>query len=101
MEYKNSELGKCELCELEVDKSIITHHHLIPKQKKGKNDEENKIRVCIPCQKQIHALFSNYELKHYFNTLSKLKDSRKIRDWIKWRKKHPDICDISYSQKRY
>ena len=57
----------CVLCKREV--KVITKHHLIQKQKKGKEI----IKVCVSCSKQIHALFTNAELKQKYNTLEKLK----------------------------
>ena len=83
----------CQLCEREVQNP--TKHHLIPKQK---NTDGRTIDVCVPCSKQIHALFTNKELKHNFDTLDKLKGSEKIQKWIEWvRKKNPQ--DINYHGK--
>lgn len=82
----------CILCKREVEK--LTKHHLVPKQKRGRET----ILVCIPCSKQIHALFSNKELKQKYNTLNKLNSSGKIKKWIKWvRNKNP--LDIRYHGK--
>jgi len=83
---------ECVLCKRKVEG--LVKHHLIPKQKGGKDT----ILVCIPCSKQIHALFSNRELKQIYNTLNKLKSSGKIKKWIKWvNKKNPS--DIRYHGK--
>jgi len=88
---------QCELCGLEVEH--IVKHHLIPRQKGGKNKVDNKIVVCLPCSKQVHALHSNYELKRKFDTLDKLKQDERVQKWIRWRRKHSRIEDIRYSQK--
>ncbi len=89
-------VGICELCKR--GDVILNRHHLVPKQKKGKNKLDNFIDTCIPCSKQIHALFTNKELKREYNSLETLKSSKKIRKWIKWvRKKNP--IDIRYSGK--
>lgn len=83
----------CVLCKRNVEE--LRKHHLIPKQKGG----EETIVVCVPCSKQIHALFSNKELKQKYNTLDKLKSSGKIQKWIKWvNKKNPS--DIRYHGKK-
>ena len=94
----------CELCEREVDQS--TRHHLVPKQKFNKKWKriygklkrkhwEVSIQVCIPCSKQIHAIFTNKELAQNYNTLEKLKSAEQIQKWINWvRKKNPS--DIKY-----
>jgi len=89
-------IGKCELCGREGIK--LTNHHLVPKQKKGRNEQDNYAKVCIPCSKQIHALFTNKELKREYNTIEKLKSSAKIKKWVGWvRKKNPQ--DIKYQGK--
>lgn len=83
----------CQLCERDVPN--ITQHHLIPKQK---NTDGRTIDVCVPCSKQIHALFTNKELKKSYDTLEKLKESDKIIKWTEWvRKKNP--IDINYHGK--
>ena len=64
-----------------------------------KNKVDNKIVVCLPCSKQVHALHSNYELKRKFDTLDKLKQDERVQKWIRWRRKHSRIEDIRYSQK--
>ncbi len=86
-------IGKCELCKRENVK--LTNHHLIPKQKGGKSEFKNYVKICIPCGKQIHGLFTGRELKREFNTIEKLKSSNKVQKWIEWvRKKNPE--DITY-----
>ncbi len=83
----------CELCDRDVE--IRTKHHLIPKQKKT---DGKYAWFCIPCSKQVHALFTNKELKKYYNTVSKLKAHPKVQKWIEWvRKKNPG--DIRYHGK--
>jgi 5-methylcytosine-specific restriction protein A len=85
-------MKKCQLCTRDVHK--ITKHHLIPKQK---NSDGRTIKVCIPCSKQVHALFSNAELKK-LDTLEKLLERPEIQKWISWIRK-TDLEDIKYSSK--
>lgn len=94
----------CQLCEREVE--CITKHHLVPKQKfnkkwrrvykeSSKKHWEATIKVCVPCSKQIHALFTNKELAENYNTLGKLKANNNMQKLINWvRKKNPS--DIKY-----
>jgi len=49
------------LCEL-------TKHHLIPKNKKGKNREENYFYLCTDCHTQLHLLYCNSILRDVLNT---------------------------------
>ncbi len=91
----------CELCGLEVEQ--LHKHHLIPQQKSKGMDCHLKcatIDCCKPCSKQVHALFTNNELKNSFNTLEKLRIEPRVQKWINWRRKHP-VRDIRYSGKRY
>lgn len=91
---------QCELCEVEVEH---THkHHLIPQEKsKGMAPDfrHATIECCLPCGKQVHALFTNGEMKRQFNSLEKLKTDSRIQNWILWRRKHPSVNDIKYSGK--
>ena len=85
---------KCELCGCETG---ITKHHLIPqaqsrhKNKYLKTDEGNFLWICTECHSQIHALFSNYELKTLYNTKEALLDEPRMRKFVEWRRKHPDF----------
>jgi len=92
----------CELCGRDVE---LTEHHLIPKQK-AQNihkingvERQNKGYICVPCHKQVHALFDNRELKQKYNTITKLKAHPEIQKFIEWvRKKNP--CDVKYHGKQ-
>ena len=89
-----TEETKCELCGCETG---ITKHHLIPqaqsrhKNKYLKTDEGNFIWVCTECHSQIHALFSNYELKTLYNTKEALLAEPRMHKFVEWRRKHPDF----------
>jgi 5-methylcytosine-specific restriction protein A len=39
--------------------------------------------------RQIHALFSNKELKLLYNSIDKLKEHEQIKKFIKWIRKKP------------
>lgn len=88
------EQTKCEICGLECD---VTKHHLVPqsqsrhKNKYLKTDEGNFLWVCTECHSQIHALFTNYELKTLYNTKEALLDEPRMRKFVEWRRKHPDF----------
>lgn len=45
--------------------------------------------LCIPCHKQIHALYTNEELATRLDTISALKSDEKIHSFIKWIRKQP------------
>ena len=88
------EQTKCEICGLECD---VTKHHLVPqsqsrhKNKYLKTDEGNFLWVCTECHSQIHALFTNYELKTLYNTKELLLAEPRFRKFVEWRMKHPEF----------
>ena len=91
MDEKND---KCEICGCECN---LTVHHLIPqnqsrhKNKYLKTDEGNFLWVCTECHSQIHALFTNYELKTHYPTKELLLAEPRFAKFVEWRKKHPDF----------
>lgn len=77
----------CELCNREVSK--VTEHHLIPRECGGKYMET--AMLCIPCHKQIHALYTNAELAVRLNSIPRLRDDEKISKYLKFiAKQHGD-----------
>ena len=85
----------CELCGCNTDD--ISDHHLIPrlkcknKYKELKNDKGNILKICRSCHDQIHALFSESELRDLYNTKEKILESAEMQKFINWKKKHPDF----------
>ncbi|WP_160133372.1 hypothetical protein [Halococcus salsus] len=81
-------MDECVICEREVE---TTRHHLIPKNRK----ESPIVPVCGPCHRQIHAVFTNHELKHRFNTVTALKESAEMEKFAAWirktNKKHVEV----------
>jgi 5-methylcytosine-specific restriction enzyme A len=45
--------------------------------------------LCIPCYKQIHAIYSNAELATKLNTIKALQKDEKIFSFLKWIRKQP------------
>jgi len=85
---------KCDLCDRENE---LTFHHLIPKclhRKKWfkvnytKEELSKGINICkFDCHKEIHNLISNKDLGKNYNTLSKLKNHTKLKNYLKWLQK--------------
>ncbi|KPL61469.1 hypothetical protein [Rossellomorea vietnamensis] len=80
-----SAIGTCELCARRNVETTI--HHLTPKEVGGTFLET--ARLCIPCHKQIHSLYTNEELGARLNTIEDLRRDEKIRSFIKWIRKQP------------
>lgn len=87
----------CELCNRNV--SIITRHHLIPKQKGGSNYKT--ICLCITCHKQIHALFTNTELATLYNSMESLKSNERIVKFLKFVEKLPGDYHVNIKKSRH
>lgn len=85
----------CELCERGVE--TVSRHHLDPRDKKGP-----KVNLCMPCQRQIHVLFTNYELSYEFNTIEKLVASSRVQKYLKWlRRTNPKDIRVRESRSVY
>jgi len=85
MAKANKRIGTCELC-LREDVET-TAHHLTPREMGGAY--LGTADLCIPCHKQIHALYTNEELAVRLNTVALLQDDPQIAKYIAWIKKQP------------
>lgn len=78
----------CALCLREVPAELITLHHLTPKQKGGTADD--RVPLCRPCHKQLHATFGNAELAKVYATIEALRAAPQLQAYLKWiRKQKP------------
>ena len=61
-------IGLCELCGRQ--EVVLTEHHLTPKEEGGAFLPT--AFLCIPCHKQVHALYTNHYnfLASYFHITS-------------------------------
>ncbi|HEY7116288.1 MAG TPA: HNH endonuclease signature motif containing protein [Tepidisphaeraceae bacterium] len=80
---------RCSLCERLVPLSLITLHHLKPRQRGGK--AEHRTPLCKPCHKQLHATYSNKELDRELDSLESLRQAPQLQPFLAWiRKQKPD-----------
>lgn len=95
--------NKCETCGLEAD---LTKHHLCPasrcknKYKAIKEDESNHIWICRSCHDQIHALYTESELRDKYSTLDALMKAPEFAKYVNWKKKHPEFSGHSKMSNR-
>jgi 5-methylcytosine-specific restriction enzyme A len=82
---KAKSTGRCELCGREGVET--TRHHLTPKEKGG--TFLPTADLCIPCHKQIHALFTNDELETGLYTLDALRLDGQMATFLRWIRKQP------------
>jgi len=83
--------NRCELCERKV--SQITIHHLVPRSqaKRRKGSTLPTAKLCPPCHKQLHALFSNRDLKMRYAGIEELKAAPEMQKFLNWvRKQDPN-----------
>ncbi|WP_185184203.1 HNH nuclease-like protein HlpB [Bacillus subtilis] len=77
--------GICELCgRSDVQ---LTEHHLTPKEEGGAFLPT--AMLCIPCHKQIHALYANQELALRLNGMAELRSDPELARFVKWIRKQP------------
>jgi 5-methylcytosine-specific restriction enzyme A len=91
-------VNECELCGRNGVETTI--HHLLPKEMGG--TFEPTALLCIPCHKQIHALYTNEEIAARLTTLKDLREDEKLSRFIKWIRKQPSgkIMKIKKSNER-
>lgn len=75
----------CPVCDRELGDENVDRHHLIPKVKGGKE----QFHIHQVCHRKIHSLFSEWELKHYFNTWEAIRSHEDMQKFIKWVQKKP------------
>ncbi|MBM6617137.1 HNH endonuclease [Bacillus suaedaesalsae] len=78
-------MGTCELCNRNDLETTV--HHLVPKEKGGTFGAT--ALLCIPCHKQIHALYTNDEIAARLATIEDLNRDEKLSSFIKWIRKQP------------
>jgi 5-methylcytosine-specific restriction enzyme A len=91
-------MGTCELCGRENVETTI--HHLLPKEMGGTFG--STAALCIPCHKQIHALYTNHEISARLTTIYDLKSDDQLSRFLKWIRKQPStkLMKIKKSNER-
>lgn len=78
-------MGTCELCSRNDVETTV--HHLLPKEMGG--TFEPTANLCIPCHKQIHALYTNAEIASRLTSIVELREDAQLSRFIKWIRKQP------------
>jgi hypothetical protein len=87
----------CPLCN-RVLAEPTSRHHLLPLSKGGRDTPT--ILLHKICQTKVHAVFTETELKNYYNTVERLQEHDEIAKFIKWvSKKDPEFYDGSIKKK--
>jgi 5-methylcytosine-specific restriction protein A len=76
----------CELCRRVIpveridDPQAVQRHHLRPEERKT----SPTVTLCRPCHDQIHAVFSNEELRASFDSIDALQSADRLADYLSW-----------------
>lgn len=92
------QVGTCTLCLREEVETTV--HHLTPREMGGAFLAT--ANLCIPCHKQIHALYTNEELALRLHTIPLLQDDPQIKKYLAWIKKQPSskLSKVKKSKER-
>lgn len=76
----------CALCRRVIpdeqirDPHVSQEHHLRPEQRA----ESPTVMLCRPCHKQIHAVFTNEELRADYDTVDALQAAERLHGYLEW-----------------
>jgi 5-methylcytosine-specific restriction protein A len=76
----------CELCGRVVpderidDPRVVQEHHLRPEERA----ESPTVMLCRPCHDQIHAVFTNAELRESYDTIEALREADRLSEYLEW-----------------
>ncbi|CCQ36830.1 uncharacterized protein Nmlp_2676 [Natronomonas moolapensis 8.8.11] len=76
----------CALCrrvisdERIADPQVVQEHHLRPEERAT----SPTVMLCRPCHKQIHAVFTNEELRDDYDTIESLREATQLGEYLSW-----------------
>jgi hypothetical protein len=86
----------CALCRRVVpderidDPQVVQEHHLRPERR----ETSPTVMLCRPCHDQLHATFTNEELREEYDTIEALQEAERLADYLSWIRS-TDKLDIS------
>lgn len=91
----------CALCrrvipgERITDPQAIQEHHLRPEERAT----SPTVTLCRPCHEQIHAVFTNEELREAYDGIEALRSADRLQGYIEWIR-GTETLDISVEPSR-
>ena len=76
----------CALCrrvvpdERILDPQVVQQHHLRPEERAT----SPTVTLCRPCHDQIHAVFTNAELRTDYDTIEALRSADRLDGYLEW-----------------
>lgn len=62
------------------DPQVVQEHHLRPEERAT----SPTVLLCRPCHDQIHAVFTNEELRTEYDTIDALRSADRLADYVEW-----------------
>lgn len=62
------------------DPRAVQEHHLRPEERAG----SPTVMLCRPCHDQIHAVFTNEELRESYDTIEALREADRLSEYLEW-----------------
>lgn len=91
----------CPICGRKILKGDGSKHHLIPRSLGGKNGD-NCVLLHSLCHRYIHAVFTRKDLSKKFNTIEKIKETKRMIKFVNWIQQKPLSFDVPIKEsKRY
>jgi hypothetical protein len=76
----------CALCRRRIpdervpDPQVLQEHHLRPEERAT----SPTVLLCRPCHDQVHALFTNDELRERYDTVDALRSADRLQAYLDW-----------------
>ena len=76
----------CALCRRAIpaeridDPQAVQEHHLRPEERAT----SPTVTLCRPCHDQVHAVFTNAELRAEYDTVAALRDADRLSEYVEW-----------------
>jgi hypothetical protein len=83
--------ARCELCGRATEN--LTVHHLVPRSQVARKNRHDlpTAKICAACHRQLHALFSNCDLKTRYSSIQELRAAPEMQAFLRWvRKQDPN-----------
>lgn len=82
-----SESIPCSLCERAFERSQLTKHHCLPRQKGG--TQEDVHLLCSQCHGMVHATYTNRTLALQYAGIEELRQAPELAKFLAWVRKQP------------
>jgi len=76
----------CALCRRVIpheridDPAALQEHHLVPENRA----ESPTVTLCRPCHEQVHATFTNGELREAYDSIEALRGADRLSGYLSW-----------------